>query len=82
MMKLNRYAKIVSPTSHKEFDRRHAAVQAKMKEKGIEGILLYGSYIRQCAPSVISLTFLPAARTACMPFCRLKAVLPSLATAM
>ncbi len=47
-MQINRYAKIVSPTSHKEFDRRHGAVQAKMKEKGIEGILLYGSYIRQC----------------------------------
>lgn len=45
-MKLDRYAPLVSPTSEKEFRRRRAAVQAKMKEAGVDCILLYSSYLR------------------------------------
>ena len=44
---LNRYGKIVSPTSDREFTRRRETVQKKMQEEGVDCILLYGSYIRQ-----------------------------------
>ena len=45
-MKVNRYASLVSPTSEKEFRRRRAAVQAKLKEAGVDCMLLYSSYLR------------------------------------
>ena len=46
-MKVNRYAPLVTPTSTRELARRREAVQAKMKESGVDCILLYSSYLRQ-----------------------------------
>jgi Xaa-Pro aminopeptidase len=46
-MKVNRYAPLVTPTSTKELARRRAAVQARMKEDGVDCLLLYASYLRQ-----------------------------------
>lgn len=46
-MLYDRHAPIVSPTSHAEFDRRRAAVQAELKKLDVDCVLLYSSYLRQ-----------------------------------
>ena len=45
-MKVNRYADLVSPTSEKELRRRRSAVQSKLREAGVDCVLLYSSYLR------------------------------------
>ena len=45
-MKIDRYASLVSPTSEAELMRRRHAVQSKLKEQGIDCVLLYSSYLR------------------------------------
>ncbi len=49
MMLFDRHAPMVSPTSHAEFDRRRAAVQAELKKMDVDCVMVYSSIARQSA---------------------------------